>query len=91
MALDGFGAKNRGTVREPLFSLDENRGFGVFRSKYKQHLRENGVVATLIYFSKICDLFSDNLHAPTDLSLKGMGIVKRFVRRNTQNRPLCYA
>ena len=40
------------SVKEPLFSLSENRGFGVFRCKYKQYLREKGVIPT-----PICQLF----------------------------------
>ena len=36
------------SVKEPLFSLSENRGFGVFRCKYKQYLREKGVAPTPI-------------------------------------------
>ena len=40
------------SVKEPLFSSDENRGFGVFRHKNKQYLRKNGVVPT-----PICQFF----------------------------------
>ena len=40
------------SVKEPLFSLGENRGFYVFRHKNKQYLRKNGVVPT-----PICQFF----------------------------------
>ena len=40
------------SVKEPLFSLGENRVFGVFRHKNKQYLRKNGVVPT-----PICQFF----------------------------------
>ena len=40
------------SVKEPLFSLSENRGFGVFRCKYKQYLREKELLnSNLLAFS----------------------------------------
>ena len=40
------------SVKEPLFSLSENRGVVIFRCKYKQDLSNNGVVPT-----PICQFF----------------------------------
>ena len=40
------------SVKEPLLLLGKNWGFGVFRCKYAQYLREKGVVPT-----PLCQLF----------------------------------
>ena len=40
------------SVKEPLFSLNEDGGFGTLSKKYKQHSREKGVIPT-----PICQFF----------------------------------